>query len=623
MTGRIVLGLCAAATLFVLPVTNAASQIRDSGYDLLNERVAANTRQFFLYKDADSGFNHGFPSGYFGATQQIWVNPACIDDATASDGCSTDTRRFGQQVLQIKFGPLSAGQSAGLDIEEPMGFVNGHSGTGYPLEPATHIVFSTRSPTGLTLQFGAGGLTTQPVTLAKNSSFTKICIALQGNPAVCPTDYMQLTLNLPATFFKSANLLFTVVISVALAPNGGVVLLKDVEYRPVPARQALVPSMPLSTRTFGVIPVQQAQPGPVSVPPDQVNRDVAALYEASIAAIALCARGTSLDIKNCSRIADAIVYALGHDNAGDPLPVGPDGTHGAHNATSSGDLPLLNSQGSGGGQAGQVRLAGFTASQLGCGAANFCLVLDGATGGNNAFAILALLQAFGKTEKTLYLEAARSIGHWIYGLLRDTSSTGLGGYFAGYPDAGQTKTLETGKSTENNADIYAAFTALAKAEQGRGDPISAAVWTARAKIAGDFVIRMFDPSPSRGCFNAGTVRQGDMDVINTSDFLDANSFSYLAMASSTQYRNRIDWSRVVRCLQRFKSTVRAADQTFSGFDLVPVPTAPPNGVAWEFTGQAALVFRLAGRDPINIINDLRFAKDHAPFGDKHARGECE
>jgi len=37
-------------------------------------------------------------------------------------------------------------------------------------------------------------------------------------------------------------------------------------------------------------------------------------------------------------------------------------------------------------------------------------------------------------------------------------------HFLGYPDEGKMKILQTGKSTENNADIFAAFTALADTE---------------------------------------------------------------------------------------------------------------------------------------------------------------
>ncbi len=64
---------------------------------------------------------------------------------------------------------------------------------------------------------------------------------------------------------------------------------------------------------------------------------------------------------------------------------------------------------------------------------------------------------------------------------------------------------------------------------------------------------MRDPQPS--CFYGGTVPPGTTagpginptgpqwgnDVINRFDFLDSNSFSYLALPQSVQYRNTIDW----------------------------------------------------------------------------------
>src|SRR5262249_31938002 len=138
-----------------------------------------------------------------------------------------------------------------------------------------------------------------------------------------------------------------------------------------------------------------------------------------------------------------------------------------------------------------------------CGPSQFCLVLDGATGGNNAFAVLALVKQFATTGDQRYLNTASEIGNWIYGNLFDASPSGFGGYFTGYPDEGQMpKVLQNGKSTENNADIFAAFSALARAEIARGNASAAEKWTTRANAAGDFVMRMFDDKTGR--FYAGT-----------------------------------------------------------------------------------------------------------------------
>ena len=71
---------------------------------------------------------------------------------------------------------------------------------------------------------------------------------------------------------------------------------------------------------------------------------------------------------------------------------------------------------------------------------------------------------------------------------------------------------------------------------------------------------MFDSSAGR--FNAGTVPAGTKacagicpyglrrgnDVINTCDFIDTDTFTTLAMSTSTRYRSKIDWKRPVRYL---------------------------------------------------------------------------
>jgi hypothetical protein len=647
--------LSAAAPADTARIAPALPSLTTAAYEVLNERVSVNATQFFIYHDADSGFNHGFPSGFIGRTDKLAINTGCVDDPSRADGCSIDPKRLDLSrgtVTRVTFGPLGSGQFAGIDWEEPQSYVSTGTGIGYDLTGATRILFSVRSPTGIIVQFGAGGQTTSWVTLPKSSSYMTACIAVFGPAALtCPPD-STLKLDLAAPIvLSSVNLLFTVATNVEHAPNGGIVLLDDIQYDPPPLVPLFKPSLPVSTQTFGAVPILQAQGPAIPFPPDQVNRNIAALYEASLTILTLLARDTTSDRNNAITIAESLVYALLHDNRGDPLPVATNGAAGLHNAYSSGDLSLLNSEGASGGQAGQIRFAGFSVTSALCGSTYFCLVLDGATGGNDAFAILALVQAFKKTGNSRYLNAALTIGDWLYQQLLDSSGTGFGGYFLGYPDQGQTKTLIKGKSTENNADIFAGFTALANVEQQLGNSTASILWTAHAKIAGDFVLAMFDTQ--RGCFNAGTVpvgtppspgidptgaQRGD-DVINRFDFLDANSFSYFALASSAQYRNAINWSGVIDCIGMFETSVVAAGGVFSGYNLVkpsprppcapgilgdiglpPLPCEDPNGVAWEFTGQAALMLRLSGRDAGPVMDNIRFAQMIAPFTDGRGLG---
>ena len=265
-------------------------------------------------------------------------------------------------------------------------------------------------------------------------------------------------------------------------------------------------------------------------------------------------------------------------------------------------------------------------------------MLDGATGGNNAFAILALLSAYEKLGKTAYLDDARTLAKWIAGNLTDTTGTGFGGYFVGYPDEGVIpKTVIPGKPIENNADIFVAFTRLAAAEKRLGHNAAAALWTNRANLAGDFVIAMFDGSS--GCFFGGTVplntppspgitpsgAQRGNDVINTFLFIDSNTFTTEALVESARYRNSIDWRRPVQCsLNRFERSVSAGGLSYRGFSIDGTTAEGPDGIAWEFTGQMVVLAKLidkiyggtAFETPAALyLRQIRRAQMSSPFGD--------
>jgi hypothetical protein len=71
--------------------------ISGPAYTLINARTAQNQSRFFVYQDMDSGFNHGYPSGFFGnSTGSLQINPGCVYDAAAADGCSTDPAAMDQ-----------------------------------------------------------------------------------------------------------------------------------------------------------------------------------------------------------------------------------------------------------------------------------------------------------------------------------------------------------------------------------------------------------------------------------------------------------------------------------------------------------------------------------------------
>ncbi|HEV2992435.1 MAG TPA: choice-of-anchor D domain-containing protein [Candidatus Angelobacter sp.] len=598
---------------------SACVNISDCAYNELSLRATDNQRSFFVYKDGDSGFNHGFPSGLFGSgvdLTQVTIDAACIDDPVSPSGCSTDTTRLDGSrgtVFRVTFPPLSSQQFVGLNFQEPKAFgkVNGNA---YDLTPATAVQFDVRSPSpGTKVRFSVGGcVTNPPIILSQSWTTLKIDIKalISLDTTNCPPDLTKI------------HLLFGVQTSVDDSPNGATVLLDNIQFLPVPARQINNPavlSLPVSTLTLGAFPSLT-----FPIPIDQATRNLSTVYESALTILSLLRRGHDSDVTNAGKIADALDYALHHDNNGDSVPAASDGSVGLHNAYSSGDLALVSDEAPDGvGLATEIRLAGFTADKSLCGATRFCLVLDGASGGSNAWAILALAATYLQTGNLKYLNDAETIGNWIVAKLSDSSATNFGGYFVGFADGGTPGVLLAGKSTEFNAAIFAAFSLLAQIEASRGNNTASAAWTNKANVAGDFVAGMFDSG--KGRFFAGTVSsdvagtiapgvcangsQKGNDVINTCDFLDADSLSILALSASSRFQS-IDWTRPLNYILNLSSpgslaqTVTAGGITFKGFTLLPAPAN--TGIGWEFTGQTATA--------CNYLDDLLNATNFQACG---------
>ena len=585
---------------------NPCGGLSDCAYQLLNQRVAANQTDYWIYMDADSGFNRGYPSGLFGQLTAVSIDTGCLDDpADTVTGCfpATDTTDFDKSrgtVFRVTFSPLTGNQFAGLNIEEPQNWGRLQTGVGYDMTGATELSFDVRSPDGLNVQFGIGGCVTNFFSLLASQTYVTLNIPL--NSLTNPNNGLPCTPDL-----SNVHILFTVTTNAAFAPNGGTVLIDNLRVMPVPSHHLAdlkASSFPLGTQTFGVVH-QQNKP----IPFDQVNRNVTTIYEAALAIVSLLGRGQPADVTNALEIANTLHYVLFHDNHGVPIPVAPGNPQGCyggtlaaqcglHNAYISGDVAFLNDQSPPAlAKAGDARLAGFSASNSLCGATGYCLVLDGATGGNNAWAMRGLLAAYQQSGNTAYLQDAIAIGNWIVANLYDSSGAGYGGYFVGYNDGGLPKQLILGKSTENNGDIFASFTLLAEIELKLGNASIAAQWSAAANIAGDFVMRMFESVNGR--FYAGTVNVSDIndpcadsflqkgnDLINKCDYLDADTFTILPMAAAARYAGQIDWTRPLQyVLGNFTQSVTAGGILFQGFGLVN-PTPPGTGIAWEFTSQA-------------------------------------
>ena len=612
------------AISILAPGLVVATSISDSAFKLVNRRAAVNRGRFFVYQNADSAYNHGYPTRWMEMDSKVYVNPQWVDtiNSGGSDGYNRTDRGT---VIRIDLNSQSPKTLTVFSVEQPVDWSTRGTGEGYDLRGAKELVFDIRTPTpgGVELQFGVAGSRTDLIWIPRSRAYTTISIPL-GQLGLSEKD------------LDDVHRLFTVAVNAGSPAGDAIVFLDNIQFEPIPYIRSHSLGFPLSFETFAVRPYQAPTAGHVPFPPDQVNRNVSTIYDSSLALLALLQRGGQEDLANARLIAETFHYALHNDDGhlsllGDSIP-----HRGLRNGYQAGDIAPFPDQGGEAGHRGPVRLPGFSSPS--CAPSYFCLLLDGATGGNNSFAMLALLAAYEKLGEDQYLDDVRIIAHWIYERLLDSSIGGFGGYFHGFPDAASgTLVLVRSKSTENNADIFAAFSALAIIENRLGNFVQGRFWRELAYTAGDFVMNMYHPAT--GCFSAGTVpREAAMgpgvephgaargrEVINVFEFLDATSFAILALAAQPRYRHLIDWRLPAQCLlSRFKVSVSARSESFTGYSIVAESNHGPTGVAWEFTAQTVVALRFVDslhtkpkfeREAAGALEQIAKAQSAAPYTD--------
>lgn len=589
-----------------------AGVISDGALSLLHSRADESRTNFFVFRNADDPLNHGFPSGFYGVQQNLHVDTTCIFSTSNVTGCATSPSALDTNigtVLHIVVDPLSPDEYCGLNFEEPQGFSGTRTGSGYDLSSVTSVKFRVSSPTGVVFY----------PTFADTGYWGWLTVSASTNwqTIVLPVS--------PDSTRTNVNILFG--LGFNDTHGGGTLLLDDIQFLPAPYQVSIEPSLPVSFQTFGAV---YASTPPF--PPDQGLRNVASLYDVACSTLTFIGRGTTNDLATARKFADTIVYILGHPNSGLYLPSSADGA-GVFSGVSAGPVVLYNDQ-QGGAKSGETRLAGFS-----CGVSpnGFCVVLDQGAAGDNAWTMLALLAAYREFHDTSYLQASRTIGHWLREFL--LSNDGFGGYLVGYQGDGtpSPKPLLQGKSVEHNADVFAAMLQLATVERALQNTTEADQLEQSAYHAGDFVLSLYNPSAAR--FYAGTVPMGTSpgpgidtngpvqgnDVANAAEFLDLATFPFFSMANHPRYAAAVQWSNILSHTEsRFIKTITSGGTTYSGFALCPAPITGADGIALEFTSQLASAFNYW--DALNHAtvfsssyekyrSQIAIAQQSAPFGD--------
>src|SRR5437660_12807932 len=107
-------------TLILLPAGSAVldltAQTTDPSWvvpaaSALDTAVQKVRQGLVVYEDADSGYNHGTFSGFFGtAISKLSIDPGCVPNANPPTGCSFDPNALDKDhgtVIRFTFQPLS------------------------------------------------------------------------------------------------------------------------------------------------------------------------------------------------------------------------------------------------------------------------------------------------------------------------------------------------------------------------------------------------------------------------------------------------------------------------------------------------------------------------------------
>ena len=298
---------------------------------------------------------------------------------------------------------------------------------------------------------------------------------------------------------------------------------------------------------------------PSSTDFDMVLKNVAFTYDNVLALLAFLARGTTADMERAQLIVDALVYAINNDR------YFTDGR--LRNAYQGGDLTLPPGWRPNG-RSDTVRMPGWMDPNDFAWHENGGHV--GTHTGNMAWAIIGLLSYYEQAGRSQYLDAAKVLAEWIQAETRD--ARGAGGYTGGYDGweptsnnpGGQTKLLW--KSTENNIDVYVAFTRLYRAT---GD----ATWQARAAHARQFVEAMWNDTGEH--FWTGTTEDGV--TINEDNIpLDIQAWAIMAFDS---YNSAVHWA---------ESNCYTEADGFQGFDF----NNDTDGIWFEGTAHMAIAYQI-------------------------------
>jgi hypothetical protein len=195
----------------------------------------------------------------------------------------------------------------------------------------------------------------------------------------------------------------------------------------------------------------------------------------------------------------------------------------------------------------------------------------GTATGNVAWAALALLTLAEATGDKRYVAGAARLADWTVVATYDARQpAGFSGGIYGYDDQPD---RQTWKSTEHNTDLAAVFDWLFRLQPDD-------TWRTNAQIARAFVAAQWDPAS--GHFWVGTTPDGSTPNRGNAG-LDAQLWPPLLADAPAAWQTSIQHTEQAHGVRK--------EHVLTGFDF----NDDRDGVWWEGTAQAALLYRSQGR----------------------------
>jgi uncharacterized repeat protein (TIGR02543 family) len=561
---------CLSFSMSALSQTLTAEQNQsiELSIGFLRDRMDEFHNRFPIYDDVSSAGNH-FPA--FGAVHR----PGNVDKP---NGSWIENPHSGATCLRFSFTPSNSLDYGGYYMMNGI-LPNGKTipelnwgdvpNAGLNIVGATRLTFFARGQTGgEKIEFLFGGVGRNPDTGEPSNPYPDSA-KKKAIKVTLSSQWQQYSIDLTGldTSYVLGGFAWVANAPDNSNPLGTVFFVDDIniELNTTALQNRL--AQPRFLRSFLTAPLQS---NPFDNNDDDVDltlRNTAFSYDNALALLAFLAHGTDDSVWRARLIGDAFVYAAGHDR------YFTDGRIRTDYAAGDISLPPGWTPNN---RIGTVPIPGYY-YEYAPNRGFYEVEQDAVDTGNNAWAMIAMLKLYQKTNDTGYLEASRRIGNFIHSQRNDSTTATYKGFWGGIMKPEDTTPIQRPyASVEHNLDIAAAFSVMYSLT-------GETVWLNDAAHAMEFVDAMFDSS--KGCYLAGTKTPNDRNTNPWKLPVDVQAWSILSLRSGITSRH----AALLACVENNHYIV--ADG-FSGFDF----NNDKDGVWFEGTGQVAVAYALTGHN---------------------------